>query len=55
VLKFGKPVWVDWQQFEITIDSSNHARIIKTNPNGEAVYNGRTVRIKTFVDDSHSQ
>jgi hypothetical protein len=52
VLKFGKPVWVDWQQFEITIDSSNHARIIKTNPNGETVYNGRAVRIKTFVDDS---
>jgi hypothetical protein len=52
VRKFGKPVWVDWQQFEITIDSSNHARIVKTNPNGEWVYKGRAVRIKTYAGDS---
>jgi hypothetical protein len=55
VRKFGKPVWVDWQQFEITIDSTNRAQIIKTNPNGEWVYKGRAVRIKTFVDDSNGQ
>jgi hypothetical protein len=52
VRKFGKPVWVDWQQFEITINSSNSARIVKTNPNGEWVYKGRAVRIKTFVDSN---
>lgn len=49
VLKLGGAgMWVDWQQFEIVIDSSNRAKITKTNPNGTRVYKGKAVRIKTF-------
>jgi hypothetical protein len=49
VLKLGSATWVDWQQFQIVIDSSNHATITKTNPNGTKVYKGKAIRIKTYT------
>jgi hypothetical protein len=50
VLKFGSTAWVDWQQFQIVIDGTNHATITKTNPNGTNVYKGKAVRIKTYAN-----
>ena len=49
VLKFGSTAWVDWQQFQIEIDSSSHATITKTNPNGTTVYKGKAAKIKTYA------